>query len=138
MPSKELEYRRAELAEKSGVNLETIRYYETIALLPEPNRSPAGHRLYGEADLRRLSFVKRCRELGYTLDDVRNLLDLVDNRSYTCDQVHDLTLEHLKEVKGKIRDLKKIAKSLSDMAKQCDGGTTPACPVIEVLYEGVS
>lgn len=134
MASQKLEMRRGELAKRSSVNLETIRYYENIGLLVEPKRSQAGHRLYAESDLKRLTFVKRCRELGYTLEEIRNLLDLVDNQSYTCDQIHELTLEHLTEVNGKIRDLKKIAKSLKDMANQCEGSTTPACHVIDVLY----
>jgi len=133
MASRELEYRRGKLAEISNVNLETIRYYENIGLLFEPNRSPAGHRLYSDDDLKRLTFVKRCRELGFTLDEVRNLLDLVDNKSYSCDQVRELTLEHLTDVNAKIRDMKKISKSLSEMAKQCDGAKTPACHVIDVL-----
>jgi MerR family transcriptional regulator, mercuric resistance operon regulatory protein len=128
------EMRRAELAKKSGVNLETIRYYEGIGLLLEPKRSPAGHRLYAEDTLKRLTFVKRSRELGYTLDEIRNLLDLVDNRTYTCDQVRVITLERLADVKAKIRDLNKIANSLKDMATQCEGAETPACHVIDVLY----
>jgi MerR family transcriptional regulator, mercuric resistance operon regulatory protein len=119
----------------SGVNLETVRYYEDIGLLLEPQRSPAGHRLYSESDLKRLIFVKRSRELGYATDEVRNVLDLVDNQTYSCDQMRELTLEHLKDVQAKIKDLRKVAKSLKDMASQCEGAKTPVCHVIDVLHE---
>jgi MerR family transcriptional regulator, mercuric resistance operon regulatory protein len=127
--------RRGELAKMSGVNLETVRYYEDIGLLLELQRSPAGHRLCSESDLKRLIFVKRSRELGYATDEVRNVLDLVDNQTYSCDQMRELTLEHLKDVQAKIKDLRKVAKSLKDMASQCEGAKTPVCHVIDVLHE---
>jgi MerR family transcriptional regulator, mercuric resistance operon regulatory protein len=133
--SQKLAYRRGELAKMSGVNLETVRYYEDIGLLLELQRSPAGHRLYSESDLKRLIFVKRSRELGYATDEVRNVLDLVDNQTYSCDQMRELTLEHLKDVQAKIKDLRKVAKSLKDMASQCEGAKTPVCHVIDVLHE---
>ena len=91
---------RGVVAVRSGVNIETVRYYERIGLLPEPPRSEGGHRLYTEDLLRRLNFIRRCRELAFTLDEVRGLLRLVDGGNYTCGEVKDLTSAHLKEVRG--------------------------------------
>ncbi|MDH3920601.1 MAG: MerR family transcriptional regulator, partial [Rhodospirillales bacterium] len=83
------------LSKNTGCNIETIRYYERIGLLPAPPRSAGGHRLYGEVLLKRLTFIRRGRELGFTLDDIRGLLGLVDGGAYTCAEVKALTLDHL-------------------------------------------
>jgi len=106
------EMTRGVLAKKSGVNCETICYYEKIALMPNPIRSEGGHRLYKEEQLKRLYFIRRCRELGFTLHDIHELLYLVDEKTYTCAEVQNRTLEHLKEIQTKIRDLKKMGVPL--------------------------
>ena len=77
------------LSERSGVHIETIRYYEKIGVMPKPARSAAGYRVYGNDHTRRLHFVRRGRELGFSLDELRGLLRLVDGHSYTCREVHD-------------------------------------------------
>jgi len=123
------------LSRATGCNIETIRYYERIGILPPPPRSPGGHRLYGEAHFKRLTFVRRARALGFTLDQVRGLLRLVDDNDYTCGEVHTIAVAHLAEVRHKIADLKKLEATLADMAAQCAGGEVPECPVIEALYE---
>ena len=123
------------LSKRTGCNIETIRYYEMIGLLPPAPRSAGGHRLYGEAQRRRLGFVRRTRELGFTLDEVRTLLKLVDGGRYTCAQVKRITVHHLDEVRRKVMDLRKIERVLAEMAAQCDGGTVPKCPVIEALFD---
>lgn len=123
------------LSKRTGCNIETIRYYERIGLMPHPARTDGGHRLYGEDLARRLGFVRRGRELGFTLDQIRTLLGLVDGRRYTCAQVKRITIEHLDEVRRKVADLGKIERVLTDMAGQCDGGAVPLCPVIDALFD---
>ncbi len=125
---------RGVLAKQSGVNGETIRYYEKIGLMPDPIRSEGGHRLYNDTHLRRLLFIRRCRELGFTLEEIRGLLELVDEGDYTCAEVRDRTTVHLNDVKQKLRDLKKMQRTLKIMVSQCDGGLVPECPIIDTLF----
>ncbi len=122
------------LSKRTGCNIETIRYYERIGILPAPPRTEGGHRLYGRDHLKRLFFVRRSRELGFSLKEVRGLLSLVDGGDYTCAEVKTLTLRHADEVKRKITDLRKMERVLKDMASQCDGGEIPECPVIDALF----
>jgi len=123
------------LSKRSGVNIETIRYYERVGLIPPPPRSAGGYRLYGEPQLRRLAFVRRSRELGFTGQEIRALLTLVDDNHFTCAQVQTMTLTHLESVREKIRDLQRMESVLDRMAAQCDGAEAPRCPVIDALYE---
>ena len=122
------------LSKGTGCHIETIRYYERIGLMPKPPRSPGGHRLYEEDHLRRLTFIRRSRELGFTLEEVRGLLRLVDGGSYTCAEVKALTLDHAAEVRRKVADLRKLERVLKEMAAECDGGEVPDCPIIDALY----
>ena len=123
------------LSKQTGCNIETIRYYERIGLMPAPARSEGGHRLYAEAQARRLGFIRRTRQLGFTLDEVRTLLKLVDGGRYTCAQVKRITVHHLQDVRAKVADLRKIERVLREMAAQCDGGRVPKCPVIDALFD---
>ncbi len=125
---------RGVLAKQSGVNGETIRYYEKIGLMPDPIRSEGGHRLYNDTHLRRLLFIRRCRELGFTLEEIRGLLELVDEGDYTCAEVRERTIVHLDDVRQKIRDLQKMQRTLKIMVSQCDGGLVPECPIIDTLF----
>ena len=122
------------ISRRTGVNIETIRYYERIGVMPTPRRSDSGQRLYDEAQLNRLAFVKRSRELGFTLKEVRALLALIDSGSMTCGEVHGLTIKHLQEVRKKIADLRKLEQALDDLATQCSRGNVPDCPIVETLY----
>ena len=122
------------LSKHTGCNIETIRYYERIGILPAPPRTEGGHRLYGRDHLKRLFFIRRSRELGFSLEEVRGLLSLVDGGDYTCAEVRSLTLKHAGEVKRKITDLRKMERVLKDMASQCAGGEIPECPVIDALF----
>jgi MerR family mercuric resistance operon transcriptional regulator len=121
------------LSARTGCNIETIRYYERIGVMPKPPRSPGGHRLYGEQHLNRLTFICRSRALGFSLAQVRDLLRFVDGGRYTCSQVKAITSEHLGGVRGRIADLKRLEKVLKEMVSQCDQGKVPDCPVIEAL-----
>ena len=134
MAAKKRDLSSGALAREAGVNIETIRYYEKIGLLPEPVRADNGYRVYGETGLKRLSFIRRCRELGFSLDEVRGLLGLVDGGDYTCAEVRDLSIVRLGDVRQKIRDLRKMERTLKDMVSECDGGLVPECPIVDRLY----
>lgn len=127
-------YSRGKLAKLGRVNSETIRYYEKIDLMPEPPRTEGGHRSYDESHLKRLSFIRRTRELGFTLEEVRGLLELVDRDDYTCGEIRDRTVAHLNDVSRKIRDLEKMQRTLKSMASKCSGGQVPDCPIVDELY----
>lgn len=124
-----------ELSKRTGCNIETIRYYERIGVLRRPARTEGGFRRYSLNDLRRLAFVRRARDLGFTLDEVRALLRLAENRDRSCAVVRDLAAAHLTDVRAKIADLKKMERILQEMVLQCADGTLPNCPLIETLYK---
>jgi MerR family mercuric resistance operon transcriptional regulator len=124
-----------ELSRRTGCNIETIRYYERIGVLRRPARTEGGFRRYSLNDLRRLAFVRRARDLGFTLDEVRALLRLADRRDRSCAAVRDLAAGHLNDVRTKIADLKKMERILHDMILQCADGTLPDCPLIEALFD---
>ena len=123
-----------ELARRTGVNIETIRFYEKQAILPEPVRSDSGRRLYNEDDVKRLSFSHRCRGLGFSLKEVESLLSLVDGGAYTCKEVHEITAAHAQDVKKKIRALQKMESVLDEMIEHCSKGDVPHCPIIDSLF----
>jgi MerR family transcriptional regulator, mercuric resistance operon regulatory protein len=120
------------LSQRTGVKIETIRYYEKAGLMPQAPRSKGGHRIYDQPLIDRLFFIRRSRELGFSLDDVRTLMGMGDGEP-NCSEVYDLTREHLQSVKAKIADLKKLEKTLSTIAGQCARGATPECPIIDAL-----
>ena len=122
------------LSTAAGVNIETIRYYEKIGLMPPPPRSDGGHRLYGEDHLRRLTFIRRARELGFPLDDIRSLLGLEDQVP-TCAEVNAITVSHLTTVKAKISALRKLERTLSKISSACTRDQTPDCPIIDALSQ---
>lgn len=126
--------KRGALARKAGCNIETIRYYEQIGLLRFPDRTQSGHRLYSADDEARLCFILRGRELGFSIEELRDLLKLDDSESYTCGEVLGITRNHIASVNRKIADLKKLERTLSSIAAQCDGSDLPECPVINALW----
>ena len=123
------------LSQAAKVKVETIRYYEKQGLLPEPPRTEGGHRLYPPSLLKRLFFIRRSRQLGFTLNEVRGLLQLVDGETYTCAEVRNLTLAHADGVKRKVADLRRLEKGLREMAAQCDGAQVPECPIVDLLFD---
>ena len=125
--------RRADLARRTGCNLETIRYYEKIGMMPEPPRTATGYRVYDAAHVSRLRFILRGRELGFSIEGLRGLLRLVDRGTQTCAEVKAITQQHLADVRAKIADLKRIEKVLAATAAQCSGEEVPECPVLEAL-----
>lgn len=125
--------KRAKLAALSGCNLETIRYYEKIGLLTEPARDSNGYRMYEDMHVRRLRFILRGRELGFSIEDIRGLLGLVDGGTQTCSEVKARTETHLSDVRSKIADLRKIEMILAKTASLCSGNDVPECPVLDFL-----
>jgi MerR family transcriptional regulator, mercuric resistance operon regulatory protein len=124
---------RAGLARLTGCNLETIRYYEKIGVMPDPPRTAAGYRIYDESHVSRLRFILRARELGFAIEDIRGLLDLVDGGTQTCAEVRERTERHLADVRMKITDLRRIEKVLASTAAKCTGDKVPDCPVLDAL-----
>jgi len=122
------------LAQRTGANVETIRYYERVGLLPAPARSAGGYRLYGIAHVKRLMFIRRARALGFSIDEVRTLLKLADERKRPCAEVRVVAEGHLEDVRTKIADLKAMERVLKDTVSRCAKGTGSHCPVIEALY----
>jgi MerR family mercuric resistance operon transcriptional regulator len=122
------------LSRRTGCNIETIRYYERIGMMAKPPRTRGGHRSYAPEHLKKLSFIRRSRELGFSLEQIRALLRLVDGGRYTCSQVKVITVEHLDDVRARMKDLKRLEKVLRTMASQCDRGKVPDCPVIDALF----
>ncbi len=122
----------------TGVNIETIRYYERISLMPKPDRMPNGYRQYSHDQLKRLAFIKRSRELGFSIDEIRGLLGMVDQQGVTCGDVHQVTVEHLTSVQDKIASLRKLETALIGMASECECGDVPDCPIIETLFDDPS
>ena len=125
-----------ELSRRAGVNIETIRYYERIQMLPAPPRTSSGRRIYGPVETRTLAFIRRSRELGFTLDQIRALLALsAKNGQAACAEVRELAAHHLKEVRGKIAHLRVMEGVLADAVLRCDAGEEPGCPLIDALSE---
>jgi len=124
---------RAELARRTGCNLETIRYYERIGLMPDPPRTAAGYRVYGASHVSRLRFILRGRELGFPIEELRGLLSMVDEHDYTCGDIHAMTTAHLKSVRDRIRDLQRLERTLSGIADKCSGDAVPECPIIDEM-----
>jgi MerR family mercuric resistance operon transcriptional regulator len=126
-----------ELSRRTGVNIETIRYYERIQILPAPPRSSSGRRVYGLSERRTLAFVCRARELGFTLGEIRTLLTLsAENSPATCAEVRDIAAAHLTDIRAKIADLRAMERVLAQAVELCDAGEIPGCPVIETLAAG--
>ncbi|KSV75187.1 hypothetical protein N185_17560 [Sinorhizobium sp. GW3] len=121
------------LAKKTGTKVETIRFYEKNALLPKPGRTEGNYRAYERVHLNRLSFIRRARELGFSLEQVRGLLKLSDARHQSCAAVDDIATSHRAEVERKIADLLLLKKELDSLIDQCGRGTIAECRIIESL-----
>lgn len=125
-----------ELSRRSGVNIETIRYYERITMLPPPPRTRSGRRVYGPAEARILAFIRRSRELGFALDEIRALLAVGGPGRAPCADVRRIASAHLVNVRTKLADLIKLEAILADTVAQCSDGATPDCPVLDILDAG--
>ncbi|KGB52156.1 Transcriptional regulator, MerR family [Sphingopyxis sp. LC81] len=124
-----------ELSRATGTNIETIRYYERIGLLPAPGRTAANYRSYGDAHRARLAFVRHSRDLGFTIEEVRSLLDLSDNPTRECDEADRIATRHLEQVEEKIAQLSLLRDELARIIGRCRGGIAADCRVIEALSD---
>jgi len=122
-----------EFSLRTGVNVETIRYYERIGLLPKPPRTSGRHRAYDPSHVQRLRFVRRSRELGFSLDEIRALLALAERGEDACAETKEMTLRHLADVRGKIASLKKLDRALRAMTSACLPGQQRSCPILDAL-----
>ena len=122
-----------DLARLTGTKIETIRYYESIGLLPSVARTSSNYRRYARPHLERLSFIRRGRDLGFSLEEVRELLRLSDDRSQSCAEVDRIARLHLTEIERKVADLGALRRELKQLIDQCDHGTIDECRIIEAL-----
>jgi DNA-binding transcriptional MerR regulator len=123
------------LSERTGCKVQTVRYYEQIGLLPAPARSAGNQRLYGREHLQRVGFIRHCRELGFPLDTVRDLLALCDQPERSCAQVDKIARAHLQLVQAKISRLTSMQAELERMITECEGGRIADCRIVEALGE---
>jgi MerR family mercuric resistance operon transcriptional regulator len=122
-----------ELSRLSGVKAETIRYYEQVRMLAPPPRTAGGRRVYASKDLRVLLFIRRSRELGFSLDEIRALLKLGGPEKASCREVRGIAAHHLEDIRTKLADLKKLERLLATTVAKCSGSTAPDCPVLDIL-----
>ena len=121
------------VSRRTGMNVETIRYYERVGLLPRAPRSSGGYRLYAAEHVKRLSFIRRARALGFSIDEIRTLLRLADERKRPCAEVRVVAEAHLADVRAKIADLEAMERVLKETVARCAKGAGSHCPMIEAL-----
>lgn len=121
------------LARGAGVNLETVRYYERIGLMPAPARTAAGHRSYAPEHAQHLRFIRRSRELGFSIDAIRRLIALGEPEIQACGEVRDMAQEHIASIDAKIADLQRLRAALRQAVADCRDGEEVRCPVIQEL-----
>jgi DNA-binding transcriptional MerR regulator len=128
------------LARQTGTNAPTIRYYEEIGLLRSAGRQAGNQRVYGDADVKSLTFIRRCREFGFSIDQVRSLVALVQDPASPCVQARDLAQEHLVAVRAKLAELKALERSIAAFVTNCDascaGGAGSDCVILDDLSKG--
>ena len=120
------------LGKRTGVNVETVRYYEKIGLLPEPHRTAAGYRQYGDEHVRRLRFIRRGRDLGFSVEAVRALLQLAEHPNQPCADADHMAARHLAEVEERIADLMRLRDGLRELVN-CHGQSVAECRIIDAL-----
>ena len=126
-----------DLAEACGCKVETVRYYEKSGLMPDPPRTGGGHRIYSLPMMKRLVFIRRSRDLGFTIEQVSELLRFVDEPDHTCGEVRGVAMRQARVAQEKIDDLKRLQRALNEMVARCKGGRYKVedCPIIDALFE---
>lgn len=122
-----------EAAKASGVTAKNIRYYESIGLIPEADRSNAGYRVYGDQEIHTLRFIRRARGLGFSVKEVSQLLTLWQDRDRASADVKALAMTHVEELRAKSAELEAMANTLLHLAKNCRGNNRPDCPILDDL-----
>ncbi|MCM2353126.1 MAG: Cu(I)-responsive transcriptional regulator [Pseudobdellovibrio sp.] len=120
-------------AKLSGVNAKLIRHYESIGIIPKANRSESGYRTYSETDVHILSFVKRSRNLGFSMKEIKKLVSLWRNKARASSEVKMMATKHVSEMEHKIYELQEMVKTLKHLAKNCHGDHRPDCPILNDL-----
>ncbi|WP_170392752.1 MerR family transcriptional regulator [Ruegeria faecimaris] len=123
------------LGKKTGTKVQTIRYYEQIGLMPEPGRTEGGQRRYGHTELDRLAFIRHARQLGFSLEAIRELLDLSDDPDRPCHEADSIARRQLKQIEQRMARLEALRTELERMVHECSGGNTSDCRVLEVLRD---
>ncbi len=121
------------VASETGISAKMIRHYETIGLLNAPKRSDAGYRIYEHADVHKLRFIRQARNLGFPIEQIRELMGLWQNQRRTSRKVKELALEHIAELDERIRELQDIKQAITHLVKHCHGDERPDCPILEGL-----
>ena len=126
-----------QLAKAAGVNRETLRYYERKELVPSPARSKAGYRLYPPEAVRRITFIKRAQDLGFTLKEIKELLSLAASNVRTCQEIKQQTEAKISNIGRKIRDLERMKKRLEELVSECsEENTISECPILDAFSSG--
>ena len=125
-----------EAAARSGVSAKMIRYYEQSGLITAPPRTMAGYRVYQDADIHALRFIRRARDLGFTVEQIAELMELWRDRSRASADVKRIALAHVEVLEAKRREIEEMAKALKHLARNCHGDGRPDCPIIEELAHG--
>jgi MerR family copper efflux transcriptional regulator len=127
------------LAKQVGIGIETVRFYERQGLIEPPPRTDSNYRIYPEEEVARLRFIKRAKNLGFTLNEIKELLFILHNPNATKADVKDRTLANIKEIQEKISDLTRIKTALEHLASSCDGhGSLDECPILEALDSDIN
>lgn len=125
-----------QLAKRSGCKVETVHYYEKIGLMPEPPRTDGGHRVFFLPHVKRLNFIRRSRELGFKIEQIKELLKFIDEPDHHCGEVKEVAIQHAKVVQSKINDLQRLNSALNSMVTPCKGSNNSIddCPIIDALF----
>lgn len=122
-----------EAAKASGINAKLIRHYESIGIIPKASRSESGYRQYSESDVHTLTFVRRSRSMGFSMKEIKKLVNLWRDRGRASSEVKKMTMTHINSIEQKINDLQAIRLTLMNLAKHCHGDDRPTCPILEDL-----
>lgn len=132
----EIRFSIGQLAERTKCKVETVHYYEKSGLMPEPPRTEGGHRIYTLSHIKRLNFIRRCRGLGFSIGQIKELLKFIDEPNHYCGEVKAMAMLQSREVQKKIDDLQLLKSALNEMVSKCKGSrfSIDDCPIIDALY----
>ncbi|WP_368298821.1 MerR family transcriptional regulator [Cytobacillus firmus] len=130
----------SQVAKEANVNIETIRYYERRGLISKPPRNKSGYRKFPDGVVKDIQFIKRTQDLGFTLDEIKNLLNASNSEDFRSEEIHDFATSKIKEIETKIRNLHQMKALLEDLAEKCPGSGVPKedCPIIKNFTEGAN
>jgi MerR family transcriptional regulator, mercuric resistance operon regulatory protein len=129
-------YSIGQLAKESSCKVETVHYYEKIGIMPEPLRTEGRHRVYALSHVKRLNFIRRSRELGFKIEQIKDLLKFIDEPNHYCGEVRAMAMQQARIVQDKINDLQRLQSALNEMVTQCKGSNNSIddCPIVDALF----